>query len=228
MPTLLEIELPDGDVPALEGERLDDHAAREWHASPPGPSSLASSHSHSRFQNTLATSVGQVFCWGKGERGQLGQGRRTAREEREGREVSDRDNWGGGDDNASESGGEEAAPTKNRTFEYALHVPNFHDPHATASTSPSDVYAPLLSEIDSKVKSVLAGMNFTMAVTRSNLPYIWGKNVRLNPSYSASGFNLLSKPVSDSTYPRYIPGLPEGLSIERIACGRRVDMGGGR
>jgi hypothetical protein len=50
-------------------------------------------------------------------------------------------------------------------------------------------------------------MNFTMAVTRSNLPYIWGKNVRLNPSYLASGFNLLSKPVSDSTYPRYIPGV---------------------
>ena len=37
MPTLLEIELPDGEVPALEGERLDDHAAREWHASPPRP-----------------------------------------------------------------------------------------------------------------------------------------------------------------------------------------------
>ena len=308
MPTLLEIELPDGEVPALEGERLDDHAAREWHASPPGPSSSPSSHSHSRFQNTLATSAGltavisatgtlyafglnhrgqcgagrfspnvwipgrvaglastrfvldhsaddgsrvgddmfrkfgrqenpvvsvalglqhgvaldsegQVFCWGKGERGQLGQGRRTAWEEREGREVSDGDDRGGGDDDASESGGEEAAPTENRTFEYALHVPNFHDPHATASTSPSDVYAPLLSESDSKVKSVSAGMNFTMAVTRSNLPYIWGKNVRLNPSYSASGINLRSKPVSDSTYPRYIPGLPEGLSIERIACG---------
>ena len=173
--------------------------------------------------------MGQVFCWGKGERGQLGQGRRAAREER-----GERDGDGGGgdrggddDDGASESGGE-VAPTENRTFEYALHVPNFHDPFATASASPSDVYAPLLSESDSKVKSVSAGMNFTMAVTRSNLPYIWGKNVRLNPSYSASGFNLLSKPVSDSTYPRYIPGLPEGLSIERIACGRRVDMGGGR
>ena len=58
VPTLLEIELPDGEVPALEGERLDDHAAREWHASPLGPSSSFSSHSHSRFQNTLATSAG--------------------------------------------------------------------------------------------------------------------------------------------------------------------------
>ena len=311
IPTLLEIELPDGEVPALEGERLDDRAARERHSSPPGPSSSSSSScSHPRFQNTLAASAGltavistagtlyafglnhrgqcgagrfspnvwvpdrvaglastrfvldhaaddgedrvggdmfrkfgrqenpvvsvalglqhgvaldsegQVFCWGKGERGQLGQGRRAAREER-----GERDGDGGGgdrggddDDGASESGGE-VAPTENRTFEYALHVPNFHDPFATASASPSDVYAPLLSESDSKVKSVSAGMNFTMAVTRSNLPYIWGKNVRLNPSYSASGINLQSKPVSDSTYPSYIPGLPESLSIERIACG---------
>jgi alpha-tubulin suppressor-like RCC1 family protein len=293
VPSLLEIELPDGEVPALEGERLDDKA-HESHAS----SGRSSSSFHSRFQNTLATSAGltaivsttgtlytfglnhrgqcgtgsfspnvwspsrvaglastrfvldhgaedlvgddmfrkfgeqqnpivsvalglqhgvaldsdgQVFCWGKGERGQLGQGRRTVRDD--GDDGDDRE----GDD-ASVSEGEEA-PTENRTFEYALHVPNFHDPYASASTSPFDVYVPLLSEDDSKVRSIAAGMNFSMAVTRSNLPYIWGKNVHLNPSYSASGINLRTKPVLDSTYPRYIPGLPEELSIVRIACG---------
>ena len=166
-------------------------------------------------------SEGQVFCWGKGERGQLGQGRRTIVEERE-ENPPDDENSNNGDDNIDAESGE-ATPTENRTFEYALHVPNFHDPfYATAaavSASPSDVYVPLLSEADSKVKFISAGMNFTMAVTITNLPYIWGKNVRLNPSYSASQINIRTKPVLDSTYPRYIPGLPEGLTIERIACG---------
>lgn len=166
-------------------------------------------------------SEGQVFCWGKGERGQLGQGRRTIVEERE-ENPPDDENSSNGDDTGIDAESGEATPTENRTFEYALHVPNFHDPFyatATVSASSSNIYVPLLSEADSKVKCISAGMNFTMAVTQSNLPYIWGKNVRLNPSYSASQMNIRTKPVLDSTYPRYIPGLPEGLTIERIACG---------
>ena len=62
-------------------------------------------------------------------------------------------------------------------------------------------------------------MNFTVAVTNSNLPYIWGKNVCLDPTYSDSSFDPRSKEVQDSTYPRYIPGLPPDLRIERVACG---------
>ncbi|KAL3815581.1 hypothetical protein ACHAXA_001560 [Cyclostephanos tholiformis] len=295
VPSLLEVELPNGEVPAHEGESFYDYeSARESHAPPPGSSSSSSSSSscYSRFQNTLATSAGltavistsgvcgvgyfspnvwipcrvaglastrfvldnvddgligddmfrkfgrqqhpivsvslglqhgvaldsegQVFCWGKGERGQLGQGRKTVKEERRERQ-NDGDDWVGGDDSIESEGA--SAPTENRTFEYALPVTNFHDPYATQSESRSDVYVPIMSKDDSKVKLVSAGMNFTMAVTRSNLPYIWGKNVRLNPSYSASSVNLRSKPVLDSTYPRYIPGLPEDLVIERIACG---------
>jgi alpha-tubulin suppressor-like RCC1 family protein len=168
-------------------------------------------------------SEGQVFCWGKGERGQLGQGRRTIVEERE-ENPPDDENSNNRDDGNIDAELGEATPTENRTFEYALHVPNFHDPFyattaAAVSTSSSDIYVPLLSEADSKVKYISAGMNFTMAVTQSNLPYIWGKNVRLNPSYSSSQINIRTKPVLDSTYPRYIPGLPQGLIIERIACG---------
>ena len=156
-------------------------------------------------------SAGQVFCWGKGERGQLGQGRRLLQEallDEEGGEYTD-----------NQSVEEEKQQNENRTFDYALHVPNFHDPYATITPGPDDIYAPLLSQDDSKVRLISAGMNFTVAVTNSNLPYIWGKNICLNPMYSESGINIRSKPVQDSTYPRYIPGLPPGLQIDRIACG---------
>lgn len=142
-------------------------------------------------------SEGQAFCWGKGERGQLGQGRRLA-------------------DDAQ--GEEDDEPNENRTFDHALQVTNFYDPYATTSTK-EDIYAPLLSPSDSKIRLISAGMNFSVAVTSSNLPYIWGKNCVLNPSFSASDFNLRSKPVEDSTYPRYIPGLPTNLQITNVACG---------
>jgi len=147
-------------------------------------------------------SEGQVFCWGKGERGQLGQGRKMAQ------------NGEGGTKNEVEP-----EPNENRTFDYALKVANFHDPYATTSPSANNIYAPLLSQNDSKIRLVSAGMNFTLAVTESNLPYIWGKNICINPNYSETGINLRSKPVEDSTYPRYIPGLPPNLRIERVACG---------
>ena len=144
------------------------------------------------------SSEGQVFCWGKGERGQLGQGRRLA-----------------DDDDAQ---GQDDEPNENRTFEHALHVENFYDPYATKSAK-EDIYAPLLSPSDSKIGLISAGMNFSLAVTSSNLPYIWGKNCVPNPSYSASDFNIRAKPVEDSTYPRYIPGLPINLQIIKVACG---------
>mmetsp|Transcript_5228 Transcript_5228/g.11027 ORF Transcript_5228/g.11027 Transcript_5228/m.11027 type:complete len:574 (+) Transcript_5228:64-1785(+) len=141
-------------------------------------------------------SKGQAFCWGKGERGQLGQGRRLADDEE----------------------GQDDEPNENRTFEHALHVDNFYDPYATTSTK-EDIYAPLLSPSDSKIGLISAGMNFSLAVTSSNLPYIWGKNCVPNPSFSASDFNIRSKPVEDSTYPRYVPGLPANLQIIKVACG---------
>jgi alpha-tubulin suppressor-like RCC1 family protein len=142
-------------------------------------------------------SEGQVFCWGKGERGQLGQGRKLA-------------------NNAQGLGEDE--PNENRTFEHALIVANFYDPYTTTS-SKQDIYAPLLSPNDSKILLISAGMNFSVAVTSSNIPYIWGKNCVPNPSFSASEFNLRSKPVEDSTYPRYIPGLPTNLQIMKVVCG---------
>lgn len=309
VPMLLEVNLPEGEIPAVEGEHIDNRA-HESHATGrltrdkdnTHPSS--SSSFHTRFQNTLATSAGvtavisntgtlytfglnhrgqcgsgsfqpniwtpsrvsglasarfildhgtsfgddmfrlfkeqqhpivsvslglqhgvaldsegQVFCWGKGERGQLGQGRRMVFEDNE---IDNNENEYNQND-ANDSKGE--VPTENRTFDYALHVPNFHDPYSTilsSSLSSADckAYAPLLSNEDSKVRLVAAGMNLSLAVTNSNLPYIWGKNVCLNPLYSESGLNSLrSKPVQDSTYPRYIPGLPPELRIERVSCG---------
>ena len=292
MPTLLEIDLPNGEIPAIEGERVN-KATFEQHAAGRIANQQEKAPLHTHFQNILATSAGvtavisksgtlytfglnqrgqcgsgsfspnvwnpspvvglassrfildhgtgtgedmfkefkeqenpivsvalglqhgvaldsegQVFCWGKGERGQLGQGRRMTHEG-----LID------GEEHSKQS--EEDEPNENRTFEYALQVANFYDPHATTLPSSSDdmMYAPLLSKNDSKVRLISAGMNFTVAVTTSNLPYIWGKNVCLNPSYSESGINVRSKPVQDSPYPRYIPGLPTGLRIERIACG---------
>ncbi len=62
-------------------------------------------------------------------------------------------------------------------------------------------------------------MNFTLVVKESNLPYILGKNVCLNPTYSELGVNVQSKPVMDSTYPCYITGLPPNLSMYRVTCG---------
>lgn len=151
-------------------------------------------------------SAGQAFCWGKGERGQLGQGRRMAHEDRK-------------EEGLNEEVVNEEEPNQNRTFEYAIQVESFHDPYVTTAPSPGEIYAPILSQEDSKVRMVSAGMNFTMAVTESNLPYVWGKNVCLNPDYSALGANLRSKPTRDSTYPRYIPGLPPSLPVQRVACG---------
>lgn len=142
-------------------------------------------------------SEGQVFCWGKGERGQLGQGRKLAEDV---------------------EGEEEDEPNENRTFEHALHVANFYDPYTTTSRK-EDIYAPLLSQNDSKVGLISAGMNFSVAITTSNIPYIWGKNCVPNPSFSESDFNLRLKPVEDSTYPRYISGLPPNLEIIKVVCG---------
>jgi len=303
VPELLEIELPDGEVPAVKGDRIDElaynfhagkSAAREDNSDVPQRQKQQSSPPlHSQFQTTLAASAGvtavisetstlyafglnhrgqcgsgsfapnvwtpgrvaglastrfildhgsvagedmfkefreqenpivsvalglqhgvaldsegQVFCWGKGERGQLGQGRRMAYEGYRG------DGDDGIDGGRAEEGTEE---NESRTFEHALHVANFYDPFATIFSR--EGYAPLLSHTDSRVRLISAGMNFTMAVTESNLPYVWGKNVCLNPHHSESGINIRSKPVLDSTYPRYVPGLPPDLRIEKVACG---------
>jgi len=284
VPTLLEINLPNNEIPALEGTKLS-NTSLEFHASAK-ISQHTSQPFNTHFQNTLATcagvtacisqtghlytfglnqrgqcgvgtftpniwtpcqvsglantrfildngtgideeiyrtfkdqqypivsvalglqhgvaldSEGQVFCWGKGERGQLGQGRRMMH-----------------DDSDEETVGSDA-PNENRTFEYAIQVSNFYDPFATKSTSPNDIYAPSLSKDDARIRLISAGMNFTVAVTNSNLPYIWGKNVCLDPTYSDSSFDPRSKEVQDSTYPRYISGLPSDLRIERVACG---------
>ena len=145
-------------------------------------------------------SAGQVFCWGKGERGQLGLGRRLASED---------------NDDASQEVEEE--PNQNRTFEYALKVAHFYDP--TKSAAKTDTYAPVLSEEDSRIRLVAAGMNFCFAVTESNLPYIWGKAILPNPNYSRDDLNVRASPVQDSTYPRFVPGLPPGLRVEKVACG---------
>ena len=76
-------------------------------------------------------SEGQVFCWGKGERGQLGQGRKM---------LPDR--------------AKEVEPHENRTFEHALHVAHFYDPHPTTSLPPDQIYAPLLPPEDARVRLV--------------------------------------------------------------------------
>ena len=145
-------------------------------------------------------SAGQVFCWGKGERGQLGLGRRLASE-----------------DNDAASQDAEEEPNQNRTFEYALKVAHFYDP--TKSATKDDTYAPVLSEEDSRIRLVAAGMNFCFAVTESNLPYIWGKAIFPNPNYSQDSINVRASPVQDSTYPRFVPGLPPGIRVEKVACG---------
>eukprot|EP01082_Thalassiosira_pseudonana_P000928 g1730.t1 g1730 contig10:2689065-2690935(-) len=150
-------------------------------------------------------SEGQCFCWGKGERGQLGQGRRFAHEAVEG------GNSGEVYNNAVLEEMDEAEPNENRTFEYALQVSNFYDPYATTSPSSGEIFAPLLSPEDSKVRLISAGMNFSLAVTNNNLPFIWGKNCIPTPD--------CAKAVRDSTYPRFIEGLPKDEKIVKVACG---------
>ncbi|KAL3790752.1 hypothetical protein HJC23_010031 [Cyclotella cryptica] len=163
-------------------------------------------------------SMGQVFCWGKGERGQLGQGRRFAYEALQDHDgnTATAENQYNHDDKWKDLEKEE--PNENKTLEYALQVKNFYDPYATLSSATEDIFAPLLSPNDSKIRLVAAGMNFSLAVTESNLPYLWGKNCRHNPSYDSTKINLRSKPVLDSTYPRFVPGLPSA-KIVKVACG---------
>ena len=50
----------------------------------------------------------------------------------------------------------EAEPNENQTFEYALQVSNFYDPYATTSPSSGEIFAPLLSPEDSKVRLISA------------------------------------------------------------------------
>lgn len=158
--------------------------------------------------------MGQVFTWGKGERGQLGLGRRYLYEslEEDGVDVTQYKK-----DRSDELDHEE--PHENKTLEYAMQVTNFYDPYATISAVTEEIYAPLLSLEDSKVRLVGAGMNFSLAVTESNLPYIWGKNCIHNPTYNGDSLNIRNKPVIDSTYPRYIKGLPQNVQIVKVACG---------
>ena len=54
-------------------------------------------------------------------------------------------------------------------------------------------------------------MNFSLSVTNNNLPFIWGKNCIPTPD--------CAKAVRDSTYPRFIEGLPKYEKIVKVACG---------
>ena len=90
VPTLLEIDLPNNEIPALEGEELDNRAF-ESHSNkgrsnvennPPSQPSLF----HTHFQNTLATSAGitavisktgHLYTFGLNHRGQCGVGSYT-------------------------------------------------------------------------------------------------------------------------------------------------------
>ncbi|KAL7511217.1 hypothetical protein ACHAXN_011157 [Cyclotella atomus] len=168
--------------------------------------------------------MGQVFTWGKGERGQLGLGKRFMYESLQ--EVASVDPdvvMQYKKDNDASITFEE--PNQNKTLEYAMQITNFYDPYATLSLEKNeDIYAPLLSSADSTIRLIGAGMNFSMAVTESNLPYIWGKNCVHNNTHHSNGIinnplQNISKPVLDSTYPRYIPGLPPNVQIIQVACG---------
>jgi hypothetical protein len=95
--------------------------------------------------------MGQVFCWGKGERGQLGQGRRFAYEALQDHHGNtpnaDDDKW---------KDLEKEEPNENKTLEYAMQVNNFYDPYSTLSSATEDIFAPLLSPNDSKIRLVSA------------------------------------------------------------------------
>ena len=80
----------------------------------------------------------------------MGQGRRFAHEAVEG------GNSGEVYNNAVLEEMNEAEPNKNQTFEYALQVSNFYDPYATTSPSSGEIFAPLLSPEDSKVRLISA------------------------------------------------------------------------
>lgn len=85
-----------------------------------------------------------------------------------------------------------------------MQITNFYDPYATVPLDTQDIYAPLLSLADSTIR--LIG-----ACVHNNIHHSNG--IIHNPLQS------ITKPVLDSTYPRYIPGLPPNVQIVKLACG---------
>jgi hypothetical protein len=117
--------------------------------------------------------VGEIFAFGKGDRGQLGQ---------------------------------EAAMTESHT---ALPIRKAYrlDQHGDAANQ-RPTYLTL-----GPVKQIASGMLHSAVLTEDNQVAIWGKHV-LRPTSDEP-----NKAALDSRIPSILTGLPEGSTVEQIACG---------
>lgn len=81
-----------------------------------------------------------------------------------------------------------------------------------------------LTKDEAKVKIISAGLNHSAGVTESNHAWVWGKNVKNVRKSDANGKNILDGLLSeklaiDSNRPFQIQGLPQNLKIVDLSCG---------
>jgi hypothetical protein len=123
----------------------------------------------------VLNAVGEIFAFGKGDRGQLGQ---------------------------------ESATKESHT---ALPIRKAYrlDPHRD---DPDENLRPTYLTLG-KVKQIASGMLHSAVLTEDNQVAIWGKHI-LRPTSDEP-----SKKALDSRIPSILTGLPEGPTVEQIACG---------
>jgi len=154
-------------------------------------------------------SAGEIFAFGKGDRGQLGQHQQTV---------------------DGEGGESHAALPIRKMFRLVRDSDT-----ATAGNSNNDVEdaaadkaarsppKPKL-ELIGKVREISAGMIHSAALTENNEVLIWGKNVLPRSFLEGGGVDSVdedgaaSEPA-DVRLPVALDGLPPGLRVLRIACG---------
>jgi alpha-tubulin suppressor-like RCC1 family protein len=127
----------------------------------------------------VLNAVGEIFAFGKGDRGQLGQ----------------------------ESATKESHTALPIRKAYRMHR---HGDAADANTNANlkPTYLTL-----GPVKQIASGMLHSAVLTEDNQVAIWGKHI-LRPTSDEP-----NKKALDSRIPSILTGLPEGPTVERIACG---------